>query len=420
VQRDAIKKRMIDPDDSLEIVIVCDMWLTGTDIPCLHTLYVDKPMQGHNMIQAISRVNRVFRDKPAGLIVDYIGIGDQLREATDRYTRSGGKGDPAPDVGETARPLFMTGLDEVRSLLPLGHDYGSWRRLTPVGREDRFALVYAALTDDDARDRFLQAELRLTSLFLLVKHLDDCRPYADEVLFFQKVRNQLTKLGGSGRKQVALERAVRDLVDQSLESEGVTDIFRVAGLERADISILDDDFVQTFKNHPLEDLRLKLLEQLVHDELTRRQSQNLARTRSFRELLEETLRKYHNRLIDAAAVVQAMLQIKQELDAEAQRAADLQLAPEELAFYDAVAVSYATLYDQAFLCDLIREVVATVKQNLKVDWTEPHRDDVKAAVRSAVRRTLRRRGVRIDDLDPFVERVLIQAEALFADWPIAS
>ncbi len=419
-QRDAIKKRMVDPDDSLKMVIVCDMWLTGTDIPCLHTLYVDKPMQGHNMIQAISRVNRVFRDKPAGLIVDYIGIGDQLREATGRYTQSGGRGDPAPDVGETARPLFVNGLAEVRALLPTGHDYGGWRRLTPVQREDLFALVYAALTDDDARDRFLQAELRLTALFLLVKHLEDCRVYAEEILFFQQARNQLTKLERKGRQQVAVERAVRDLVDQSLESEGVTDIFHAAGLARADISILDDDFVQTFKNHPFEDLRLKLLEQLLHDELTRRQSQNLARTRSFRELLEETLRKYHNRLIDAAAVVQAMLQIKQDLDAETQRAAQLKLAPEELAFYDAVADSYATLYDEAFLCDLIREVVATVKQNLKVDWTEPHRDDVKAAVRSAVRRTLRRRGVRADDLDPFVERVLTQAEALFANWPIAA
>lgn len=417
--RDLIRARMVDPDDSLQIVIVCDMWLTGTDIPCLHTLYVDKPIHGHNMIQAISRVNRVFRDKPHGLIVDYVGIGDELRDATARYSKDG-RGEPAPDLEQTARPLFLQALADARELLPPGRDYGSWRRLSPIARDDLFALVYGWLAEDEARDRFLQAELVLTSAFLLVKHLDDCRAFGDEVYFFQQVRNQLSKVAGKRHHEVALERAVRDLVDESLGSEGVIDIFCAAGLEGADLSVLDDDFLQTFKDQPHENLRLKLLEQLLREEITRRQAQNLARARSFRELLEETLRKYHNRLIDAAAVVKVMLQIKKDMDAEDERARQLNLAPEELAFYDAVADKYASLYEQPFLCDLIREVVATIKTNLKVDWTEPHRDSVKAEVRAAVRRTLRRRGVRPEDLEPFVNRFLAQAEALFANWPLAA
>lgn len=417
--RDQIKARMIDPDDPLEIVIVCDMWLTGTDIPCLHTLYIDKPIHDHNMIQAISRVNRVFRDKPHGLIVDYIGIGDQLRAATSRYSQSG-RGEPAPGVEEVARPLFLAALAEVRDSLPPGNDYGVWRHLSPVERDDLFALVYGWFADDEARAGFLQAELRLTSAFLLVKHLDDCRPYADEVYFCQQVRNQLGKLTSKRPHQAALERAVRDLVDEALVTDGVIDIFKAAGIERADISILNDEFLQAFKTRPQENLRLKLLEQLIRDEITKRQVQNLARARAFSVMLEETLRKYHNRLIDAAAVVQAILQIKKDMEADDQRAEQLALAPEELAFYDAVADMHSSLYEQEFLCDLIREVVATIKRNLKVDWTEPHREAVKAEVRAAVRRTLRRRGVAAQDLEPFVERFLIQAEALFADWPVAA
>jgi type I restriction enzyme R subunit len=193
-QRDAIKERMKDPKDPLAMVIVCDMWLTGTDIPCLHTLYVDKPMRGHNVIQAISRVNRVFRDKPHGLVVDYIGIGDELRDATETYTRGGGAGEPAPNIGEEARPTFFACLDDVRACLPAGHQWGAWRKLSRIEFEDLHALAYGHLTADDAlRDRFLEVERRLTNAFLLVKHLDDCRIYADEVICCQRIRGQVGK-----------------------------------------------------------------------------------------------------------------------------------------------------------------------------------------------------------------------------------
>jgi type I restriction enzyme R subunit len=420
-KRQQIKQRMIDPDDPLKLVIVCDMWLTGTDIPCLHTLYMDKPMQGHTMIQAISRVNRVFADKPHGLIVDTIGIGDELREATAQYTQGGCKGDPAPDIESTARPLFMAELQAIRARLPAGHNYGTWRRMTQIEMEDLYALVYGHLADDDQRrDDFLQAELRLTSAFLLVKSLDECRKFSDEAIFYQRVRKQIAKTApGAKPKQRELERAVRDLVDDSVESEGVVDIFQSAGLERADISILDNQFLQTFKDRPQENLRLKLLQRLVEDEIQLRRKHNVTRARSFKELLEATLQKYHNRLIDAAEVVRVMIQIRQDMAAEEQRARALGLDADELAFYDAVAVNFFGLYDEAFLRDLIHDVVHTVKNNLKVDWTEPHREDVKATVRAAVRRELRRRNVRQQDLEPFLGYILDQAKEIYADWPLS-
>jgi type I restriction enzyme R subunit len=420
-KRDALKERLRDIDDLLKVVIVCDMWLTGTDIPCLHTLYVDKPMRGHTLVQAISRVNRVFRDKPHGLIVDYIGIGDDLREATATYTKGGGRGDPAPSVEAEARPLFNDTLSEMRRQLPEGMDYGDWRRLDRIDLEDRYTAVYGYLTEyEERRDLFLQIEHRLSSAFLLVKHLDDCRPFADEIIFYQRVRKQLLK-SIPGRKPPAdLDQAVRDLVDDSVESEGVVDIFEAAGIEQQDISILDDAFLQTFKDQPMESLRLKLLEKLVRDEITRRRRKNLAKAKSFRELLEETLQRYHNRLIDAAAVIRAMIAIREEMEQDDKRAAELGLGEDELAFYDAVAENFEGIYDEKLLSGLIHEVVQTVKRNLKVDWTEPHRSDVKAGVRAAVKRVLRNRGVDAGDFEAIVGRIMEQAEAMYAEWPLAA
>lgn len=421
-QREQIKKRMRDIDDPLKLVIVCDMWLTGTDIPCLHTLYIDKPMRGHNMIQAISRVNRVFRDKPHGLIVDYIGVGDELREATNKYAQGGGKGEPAPAVSEAARPAFFDCLSEVRAALPTNKTYGAWRKLDSIEREDLYSAVYGWLGEsEEKRDAFLDGELKLTNAFMLVQQLSDCGVYADEIIFYQTVRKQINKSLVRNRKQKReVDRAVRDLVDEHVESDAVIDIFRVAGIDNPDISILDDNFLQTFKDRPHEDLRLKLLEKIIRDELQRRLPKNLARTRSFREMLEATIDKYHRRIIDAAAVVKAMVELKKEMDSDDKRAQDLGLADDELAFYDAVSQNYATVYSEPFLRDLIHEVVQTIKRNLKVDWTEPHREDVKAAVRAAVRRVLRRQNVKPEDFDGMLNGVMEQAAVLYADWPLAA
>ncbi len=289
--------------------------------------------------------------------------------------------------------------------------------MSRIDMEDMYSLVYGALTDDEERsERFLQTELRLTSSFLLVKHLDNCSVYADDVIFCQRVRKQIGKVSPGGKKKGhELDKVVRDLVDDNVESEGVVDIFAAAGLEKADISIIDDQFLMTFKDKPHEDLRVKLLNKLLDDAIQQHQRRNIAKAKSFRLMLEETLQKYHNRLIDAAAVVKAMLEIKKEMDADEKRAKELNMDDEELAFYDAVAQNYASIYDQQFLCDLIHDVVITIKKNLRIDWTEPHREDVKAAVRAAIKRVLRRRGVKEEDFEPFLVRIMEQAEALYGD-----
>jgi type I restriction enzyme R subunit len=420
-QREALKEQMKDPDHPLKIVIVRDMWLTGTDIPCLHTLYIDKPMKGHNIIQAISRVNRVFKDKPHGLIVDYIGIGDDLREATAKYTQGGGKGDPAPELNGQARAVFFESLQGVRDLLPKDKDYQGWRRLSGIDLEDMSTEVVACLTEsDEIRDHFFDAEKKLSLTVLLVKHLPECMAHADEVMYFQRIRNELLKTLPPEATPKRIEKAVKDLIDETVETHGVIDIFKLAGIEKADISILDDDFLQTFKDRPHQNLRLKLLERLLGDEIHARKSRNLAQAKSFQQLLQRTLERYHARLIDAAAVIQAMLQIRKDMEAADKRAKDLGLEQDEVAFYDAIAANYGEIYSTEVLRDLVHDVVQSVKRNAKPDWTAPHRDDVKAQVRAAVKRVLRSRGVKAEHLDEITKRVMEQAELSFRDWPVAA
>lgn len=424
-QRDAIKARMKDIDDPLRIVIVRDMWLTGTDIPCLHTLYVDKPMKGHTLMQAIARVNRIFSNKPGGLVVDFIGISDQLKEATKKYTQGGGAGNPAPNISEEAKEIFSETLSNVRALLPelpAGRGFGDWRALPNIEFEDLFLQCCGHLTDtDELRDDFLAAEARLNSAFSLVNHLAECIGYADEVVFYQLLRKQLNKTtSGPSPKHEQKAKAVRDLLDRSIESKGVVDIFAAAGIEKADISILDEKFLEEFKSHKQENLRLKLLAKLIADEIHVREKMNVTKYRSFKEMLEQTLQKYHNRAIQAADVVRVLIQIKKDMEQESDRSKQLNLTPEELAFYDAVAENATTIYDEQFLCDLVRDVVQAVKKNLKVDWTKPHREDVKAGVRAAVKAVLRRRGVKTEHLETLTRQVIVQAEAMFKDWPLAA
>ncbi len=253
-----------------------------------------------------------------------------------------------------------------------------------------------------------------------MKHDDECRKHADEIIFCQHVRNQLQKTKPGTKPKSDVDRAVRDLVDEHVESEGVYDIFKVAGIEKADISILDDNFLQTFKDKPLPNLRLKLLEKLLADDLASHERKNLAKAKSFRKLLEQTLQRYHNRLIDAAAVIKAMLEIKKDIEQDSHRAEALGLSEEELAFYDAVAASYEGIYGIEYLRDLVHEVVQSVKRNLKVDWTAPHREDVKAGVRAAVKRALIKKGVKKEHSDVLLAAVMAQAEVAFARWPLAA
>ena len=401
------------------------MWLTGTDIPCLHTLYVDKPMKGHTLMQAIARVNHIFQDKPGGLIVDFIGIGDQLKLATKRYTQGGGTGKPAPNLDEEAKAAFMQCIEAIREMLPTlpeGQTWGNWRAWSNIEFEDLFVKCCGHLVEtDDTRDAFLNAEAKLSSAFSLVNHLPECLALADEIVYHQLLRKQLNKTKpGAAKKDENKQKAVRDLLDRSIESKGITDIFAASGIDKPDISILDEAFLAEFKTHEEENLRLKLLQKILADEIEVREKSNVTKYKSFKQMLEDTLKKYHNRAIQAADVVRVLVQMKKDMDRDAARTKQLNLSPEELAFYDAVAANAATLYDETLLCDIVRDVVQAVKRNLDVDWTKPHREDVKAGVRAAVRSVLLRRGVKAEHLEPLIRNVIAQAEAMFREWPLAA
>lgn len=420
-RREQIKARLKDPEDPLKMVIVRDMWLTGTDVPCLHTLYVDKPMKGHNIMQAIARVNRVFKDKPGGLVVDYIGIGHRLKEAASKY-RTNNFGEPTRELETVAKEAFFDRLDYLRSLLPEGADASSWRTLSNIEREDLISLLLGHLVEpDERRDEYLLAEKKLTSSYSLVKHLDAIKDVADEVAFYQMIRAGLRKtLPDTVEASQNRDHAVRDLMDRSIEAEGVVDIYEAAGLDKPDISVLDDAFLEEFKSKEQVNLRLKLLEKLLNDEINLRKRKNLTKYRSFQEMLDQTLERYHAGALTAAEVVQTITRIYREMKEEDQRKKETGLTDEELAFYDAVSSLGSDVYDMPFLCDLVREVVQAVKNNLKVDWTKPHRDNVKSGVRAAVRMVLRRRGVQKEHFQFILSRVMDQAEARYEHWPMVA
>lgn len=425
-QRGQLKERFKDPDDELKLAIVCDMWLTGTNIPCLHTLYIDKPMKGHNLMQAIARVNRVFRDKPAGLVVDYIGIGTELKKATKRYTDQGFD-EPTEELEEAAFGQFEQALSAVRETLPEGtdkDDIAGWRDLSKIDFEDFVGRLYDFyLETDDRRDDFLKKEKRLRKAHSLIQHREEVEDYADEVAFYQFVRTQLkrTKEGGGGDGRDEDEdraAAIRDLVERSIDAEEAVDIYEAAGLDKPDISILDEEFLEEFKSGDgRENLRIKVLEKLLQDEIQVRKRENLEKYRSLQEILEETLEKYRRNAITAAEVMKELVEIKKEAMEEDDRMEEYDLSNEEIAFLDAIDGVREDAYDMDFLCDLVREIVDVVKSNVEVDWTKPHRENVRAGVRSAVKRVLRRNEVDGDDMQAVQEEIMEQAESLYGDWP---
>ncbi len=423
-QREAVKARFIDPDDPLKIVLVRDMWLTGFDAPAANTLYVDKPMKGHTLMQAIARVNRVFRDKPGGLIVDYIGIGEDLKAATHKYSSGGGRGALTEELTEQAVKAFMGQLEATCALLPSDQPYDHWRDLDPIALEDLTSLCYGTLAnDEERREAFLQAEHRLSKAFSLVAHLPTCRPHFDEVAFCQMIARQARKLDPTVHKSVEdLDRAVRALIDRSIEAQPAVDIFAVAGMEKPDISILDDQFLAGFKDQAHQDLQARLLAKLMQDELHLRRRRNVARTRSFKERLESAIARYNNGAIQAADVVEILMEIRRQQLADEQRKADLQLDDVELAFFDVIlqGAPDGVTTDNEWVAGLVREVVAAVRANLKVDWTRAHRRDVYAGVQSAVSRVLRKHRVKGEQFAFLRGRLMQQAEASYEEWPLAA
>ncbi|MCC7163590.1 MAG: type I restriction endonuclease subunit R [Anaerolineae bacterium] len=416
--REAIAKRFKDPNDPLKIVIVRDMWLTGFDVPSLHTMYVDKPMQEHGLMQTIARVNRVFKDKPGGLIVDYLGLGEQLREAVALYTESGGQGDTTID--QTQAVAVMLEKYEITRGLFYGLNWSRWMDGTPA---ERLSLLPAAqehiLALEDGKTRLLQAVTELSQAFALAVPHPQAIAIRDDVGFFQAVRSVVAKTTGESQRDTdALDHAIRQIVSRAVASDQVVDIFSAAGLKRPDISILSDEFLADVKNMPQRHLAIELLRKLLNDEIKTRSAKNLVQSRSFAEMLARSIRAYQNRALDTAQIIQELVGLAQEMREANKRGEELGLTEDELAFYDALEVndSAVKVLGDDTLKTIARELVEAVRNNVTIDWTV--RESARAKLRVMVRRLLRKHGYPPDKQDKATETVLEQAELIARDWAI--
>ncbi len=417
-QREALAKRFRSPGDPLRLVLVRDMWLTGFDAPSLHTMYVDKPMRGHGLMQAIARVNRVFRDKPGGLVVDYLGLAQELKRALTTYTESGGSGGTAFDQ-EQAVEVMMEKYEVCCDLLH-GFDRSQWSTGAPT---ERLALLPAAqehiLAQENGKERYLVAVRELSQAFALAVPHEAALHIRDEVAFFQAVRSVLAKRApGDTRPEEELDHAVRQIVSRAVASEGVLDIFSAAGLEKPDISVLSDEFLAEVRDMPQRNLAVELLQKLLKGELAVRRRKNLVQARSFAEMLEHTLRRYQNRAVEAAQVIEELIQLAQELREASARGEKLGLSEDEVAFYDALETndSAVQVLGDETLRDIARELVQTVRNNVTIDWTR--RENVRANLRRLVKRILRKHGYPPDKQERATRTVLEQAEVLSAGWAV--
>ncbi|MFO0750879.1 MAG: type I restriction endonuclease subunit R [Myxococcota bacterium] len=416
-KREALAQRFKDPDDPLKVVIVRDMWLTGFDAPCMHTMYVDKPMQGHGLMQAIARVNRVFRDKPGGLVVDYLGLADQLKKALQTYTDSGGEGETALDQAEAV--ALMLARHEVCCGIFHGFDWSAWK--IGVKASAQLTLLSAAqehvLAQPDGKQRLLQAVTELSKAFALAVPHDEAIRIRDDVGFFQTVRSAIAKTLVTDKKSSGdLDHAIRQILANAVASDEVLDIFAAAGLKNPDISILSDEFLADVRGMGHKNLAVELLRKLLNDEVRARSRHNLVQARSFADLLEKSIHRYQNRAIEAAQVIEELIDLAKEMRAAEKRGEDLGLTTDELAFYDALEVNDSAvkiLGDDA-LRAIARELVETVRRNVTIDWTM--KESVRAKLRVIVKRILRRHGYPPDKQDAATTTVLQQAELLSDLW----
>ena len=393
-----------------------DMWLTGFDAPSLHTMYVDKPMRGHGLMQAIARVNRVFRDKPGGLVVDYLGLAHELKRALATYTESGGTGETALDQEQAVAAMLEK--YEICCGLFHGFDRTAWVEGTPA---ERLGLLPAAqehvLAQENGKERCLTAVRGLSQAFTLAVPHPEAIRIRDDVAFFQAVRSALSKRAASeGRTDEELDHAVRQIVSRAVAPEGVLDIFAAAGLDRPDVSILSEEFLAEVRGMQRRNLAVELLQKLLTGELATRRHKNVVQARSFAEMLEQTIRRYQNRAIEAAQVIEELICIARELREAAARGDALGLSDDELAFYDALGVndSAVQVLGDETLCGIARELVTTVRGNVTIDWTL--RENVRAKLRLLVKRILRKHGYPPDKQESATRTVLYQAEVLSADW----
>ena len=415
-RREALANRFRNPDDQFRVVLVRDMWLTGFDAPSLHTMYLDKPMQGHGLFQAITRVNRVFKDKPGGLVVDYLGLANDLRKAVDTYTHSGGRGRPTFNQSDAVD--VMLEKYEICCGIFHGFDWTPWKTGTA---QEKLSLIPAAqehiLAQQSGKERYLQAVLDLSRVFALSVPNEEAIRIREDVRFFQMVRTALLKKASADQTPSAdLDSAIRQIVSRAVASEGVVDIFAEAGLKKPDISVLSDEFLDEVRGMTRPNLAVDLLQKLIKGEISTRRRHNMVQARSFAGMLEDTLRRYQNRAIEAAQVIEELVQLAKEIREATARGEQLGLTEEELAFYDALETndSAVKILGDEILRTIAQELVETIRKNVTVDWTL--RESVRANMRLKVREILRKYGYPPDKTQKATDTVIEQAELLSEEW----
>ena len=412
-QRHALSERMKDPTDELKLVIVRDMWLTGFDAPCLHTLYIDKPMQGHNLMQAIARVNRVYKDKPGGLVVDYLGIASDLKKALSFYSDSGGKGDPTLQQ-EQAVALMQEKLEVVEQMLH-GLDYQQYFKETTSGK-----LSWILKTEDfvlgleDGKKRFVNEVTALGKAFAIAIPNEQAMDVKDEVAFFQAVKARLCKFNerGTGHTDEEIETTIRQVIDKALVSEKVIDIFDAAGIKKPDISILSEEFLMELKGMEHKNIAMEVLRKLLEDEIKARSKYNVVESQSLMEMLDRSITRYHNKVITAAEVIEELIKLSKTIVEKDEDAKKMGLSTYEYAFYTAVAnnESAKELMGKDKLRELAVVLTETIRKNASIDWTI--KENVRAKMKVAVKRLLRRYGYPPDMQLLATETVLKQAERI--------
>lgn len=412
-QRHALAERMKDPTDELKLVIVRDMWLTGFDAPCLHTLYIDKPMQGHNLMQAIARVNRVYKDKPGGLVVDYLGIASDLKKALSFYSDSGGKGDPTLQQ-EQAVALMQEKLEVVEQML-YGLDYQQYFTETTSGK-----LSWILKTEDfvlgleDGKKRFVNEVTALGKAFAIAIPNEQAMDVKDEVAFFQAVKARLCKFDhtGTGHTDEEIETTIRQVIDKALVSEKVIDIFDAAGIKKPDISILSEEFLMELKGMEHKNIAMEVLRKLLEDEIKARSKYNVVESQSLMEMLDRSITRYHNKVITAAEVIEELIKLSKTIVEKDEDAKKMGLSTYEYAFYTAVAnnESAKELMGKDKLRELAVVLTETIRKNASIDWTI--KENVRAKMKVAVKRLLRRYGYPPDMQLLATETVLKQAERI--------
>ena len=431
-RRDLLAKRARDPKDPLKLVIVRDMWLTGFDAPCMHTMYVDKPMQGHGLMQAIARVNRVFRDKPAGLIVDYIGIAQNLKSALQQYSKNDQENTGVDEAQAIA--VMMEKYEVVRDMYH-GYDYVSAMSGTP---QERLAMMAGAIEwildlqqklaakektkegKKNAHRRYQDAVLALSKAFALASASEEAREIREEVGFFQAIRAALVKSStGSGVTQQERELAIQQIVSRAVVSTEIVDILAAAGIKSPDISILWDEFLAEVQQMEKKNLALEALRKLINDGIRSRSKANVVQTKAFSERLEDAVARYHANAITTAEVLQELIQLAKDIRAARQRGEESGLSDEEIAFYDALAEneSAVQMMGDDKLKLIAHELLMSLRENVSVDWA--HRDSARARMRVLVKRILRKYGYPPDLQDTAVQTVLQQAEALSSGWTVS-